>query len=115
MSHPDNTPSVRNAALDATLALAREYRPDIARTEFGFGTRLSAQLADLRREGIEPGRTLWDEALAWLWGGAAGVAPVVAGLAVWFLIANGLSIHLDSNVDSLFHHLTSYLPFSSGN
>lgn len=115
MSHPDNSPSeheAADAAFDATLALAREYQPDVSRAEFGFGTRLTAQLADLRCEGIEPGRTIWDEALAWLWGGAAGAAPIVAGLAVWFFIANGLDLRLDggTNLDSVYHHLSSYLP-----
>ena len=97
-----------------TLALARDFQADTSRAEFGFETRLAARLADLRREGLSPAGNLWDEALTWLWGGAAGTAPVVAGLAVWFFIANGLNIHLDSNIGSLFHHLTSYLPFSVG-
>ncbi len=111
MSTPSDTPS---DDFEATLALARDYQPDTSRAEFGFGTRLSAHLADLRREGVTPAGSLWDEALTWLWGGAAGAAPVVAGLAVWFVVANGLNIHLDSDLGSLFQHLTSYLPFGVG-
>jgi len=111
MSTPNDKPSDQ---FEATLKRARDYRPDTSRAEFGFETRLSARLAELRREGITPAGSFWDEALTWLWGGAAGTAPVVAGLAVWFFVANGLNIHLDSNLGSLFQHLTSYLPFGVG-
>lgn len=99
-----------------TLADARNYRADTSRAELGFGTRLTANIAELRRDGNTPGRSIWDEALAWLWGGAAGAAPVVAGLAIWFVIANGLNPHLslDSGFDGLFTHLSSYLPFGGG-
>ena len=97
---------------EETLALARDHHPDTSGAEFGFTTRLTARIGELRREGETPGRTLWDEAIAWLWGGAAGAAPVVVGLAVWFFIANGLDVHfsLDTSFDSLFDHLSAYLP-----
>ena len=99
-------------AFEETLALAGEYRPDTSGAEFGFTTRLTARIGELRREGEAPGRTLWDEAIAWLWGGAAGAAPVVAGLAIWFFVANGLELHLslDTSFDSLYDHLSAYLP-----
>ncbi len=110
-----STPSDKSPDdFDAILELARAYQPDTSRAEFGFEARLSARLAELRREGFTPAGSLWDEALTWLWGGAAGTAPVVAGLAVWFFVANGLNIHLDADFGSLFHHLTSYLPFGVG-
>jgi len=111
MSTPSETPPDE---FEDTLALARDYQPDTSRAEFGFNARLSSHLAELRREGVSPAGSLWDEAIAWLWGGAAGTAPVVAGLAVWFVVANGLNIHLESDLGSLFQHLTSYLPFSVG-
>ena len=99
--------------LDRLLTLAAEHRPDTAAAELGFATRLSANLSSLRRDGEAPGRSFWDDALAWLWGGAAGAAPVVVGMALWFFVANGLDINLsmESGFDGLFTHLTSYLPF----
>jgi len=113
---PNPTPPTDSDAFADTLALAREYSPDTAAAEFGFNSRLSARIAELRREGEAPGRSLWDEAIAWLWGGAAGAAPIVAGLAIWFFVAHGLDLHLslDTGFDSLLDQLTAYFPsFSS--
>jgi hypothetical protein len=107
-----NDPTSGDNAFEEALTLAREYRPDTGGAEFGFTTRLSARISELRREGEAPGRSLWDEAIAWLWGGAAGAAPVVAGLAIWFFVANGLELRFDGETgfDSLYHHLSAYLP-----
>ena len=114
--HSDAAPNGGDDTFARTLNEARDYRADTSRAELGFSTRLSANIAELRREGNAPGRSVWDEALAWLWGGAAGAPPVVAGLAIWFVIANGLNPHLslDSGFDGIFTHLSSYLPFGGG-
>lgn len=94
------------------LTLAREDRIDTSRAEFGFETRLAARIAELRRAGEAPDRNLWDEAIAWLWGGAAGAAPLVAGLAIWFALVYGLDFRSgeSSGLDSIYHHLSAYLP-----
>jgi hypothetical protein len=114
---PNHPPSeTERDGFAETLALAREYQLDTSRAEFGFSTRLAARIGELRREGETPDRSLWDEAIAWLWGGAAGAAPIVAGLAIWFFIANGLDLKLagDTSFESLYHHFSAYLPsFSS--
>ena len=69
--------------LDKLFAAARAARPDTARMEFGFETRLLARLrADL-------GRSAAGAWCAWAWRLLPGFAAVVLAMGVWTFAANG--------------------------
>lgn len=87
------------------LALAREHRPDTSRAELGFEARLMARIREARQSG---GASLWDEALSWVWRSAAGLAPVVAVMLVWFFLAHGLRLEVPPSAGEALDFLGSY-------
>jgi hypothetical protein len=64
-----------NDQLDRLFAAARQSKPDTARVEYGFETRL---LARLRAQREQP--ALW---AAWTWRLVPAFAAVVLALGVW--------------------------------
>lgn len=79
MNHPSSLSMKPDSELDRLFALARQARPDTARAELAFETRL---LARLRAEAEErEGLGAWAWRLApWL-GGVAAVAALAWSLA----------------------------------
>ena len=65
--------------LDNLFAAARQSKPDTARAEFGFETRLLARLR-AEREQVAP----W---FAWTWRLAPVFAAVVLALGIWNYVA----------------------------
>lgn len=97
---------------DEILELARSYRADTTRLEYGFETRLMANLADLRASGMnelnEAGAFLTVFS-SWLWRGVMGLTPVVVLIVFFCVLWFGIS--LPSDTHSLLNHVTGYLPY----
>lgn len=91
-----------NDKLDKLFAAARTAKPDTARTELGFETRL---LARLRAE--RTGDASW---FAWAWKLAPVLAAVVVALGAWeFASADGSDLHTVITGQSDEELLVSYL------
>ncbi len=97
---PDD-PSAHDDALDALFATARARRPDTARAEFGFETRLLARLAAERNE--QPG---WRDFTTWCWRLLPGFAVVTLVFALW----TGRPGALPSTADRFFATAAQSLP-----
>ncbi len=91
---------------DTLLTLAREHRPDLGPGP-GFDTRLQARIRALRDEATDLGgfSALFTN---WLWRTSWGLTPLVAILALFFTLSNGLS--LPEGAESIVNHLASLLP-----
>ena len=92
---------------DELIELARECQSDTTRAELGFEARLMARIREHRQNGTS---SIWDEAVSWVWRSAAGVAPLVAILLVWFFVSHGVDI--DPSSGHALDFLGSYLNLS---
>ena len=95
---------------DQVLEQARAFQPDTSRAEFGFETRLMANIAQMRSGEFGDAGAFLAVFTSWMWRSVVGLTPVVA-LAVaacvfWF----GISLPADAH--SIVNHVTGYLPFS---
>lgn len=95
---------------DQVMEQARAYRPDTSRAEFGFETRLMANIAHLRAGDLGDAGAFITVFSSWVWRSAAGLTPVVvlavAACVFWF----GFSLPSDAN--SFVSHVTGYLPYN---
>ena len=93
---------------DQVLKQACAYQADTSRAEFGFETRLMANISQLRSGEFSDASAFLAVFTSWMWRSVAGLTPVVA-LAVaacvfWF----GFSLPADAH--SFVNHVTGYLP-----
>ncbi len=95
---------------DQVLEQARAYHPDTSRAEFGFETRLMANIVQLRSGDFSDAGAFLAVFTSWMWRSVAGLTPVVvfavAACIFWF----GFSLPADAH--SFVDHVTGYLPYN---
>lgn len=93
---------------DQVLEQARAHRPDTSRAEFGFETRVMANIAQLRSGEYGDAGTFLAVFSSWIWRSAAGLTPVVVLAIVACVFWFGISLPVDAH--SFVNHVTGYLP-----
>ena len=94
---------------DQVLEQARAYQPDTSRAEFGFETRLMANIAQLRSSEYGDAGAFITVFSSWIWRSVAGLTPVVVLAVIACILWFGISLPADTH--SFVNHVSGYLPY----